>query len=184
MKDLLRGLNIYIIGMMGAGKTTVGKLLAHKLEYRFLDTDSIIEAVTKKNINQIFAEEGETSFRNLEGSVLNQVSCYVHTVISTGGGIVLKQENWGHLREGMIIWLDVPVDVLVERLKHDNTRPLLKETDLKAKLNDLLNQRKSLYQQADIVISITKHHNTEDIVEEIIKVIPTKIKVNFNPELN
>ena len=85
MENILRGLNVYLIGMMGSGKTTVGKLLAEKLHYRFLDTDSIIEKVSQKTINQIFAEEGEASFRQLESDVLKEVSAYIRTVIATGG---------------------------------------------------------------------------------------------------
>jgi len=85
---------------------------------------------------------------------------------------------------GMIIWLDAPVDVLMERLKNDNTRPLLQETNLEEKLTALLEERKKLYQQADITIAIAKNQTTEDIVDEIIKTIPTKIKPEFNPDLN
>ncbi|AUC62011.1 shikimate kinase AroK [Cyanobacterium sp. HL-69] len=184
MDKLLRGLNIYLIGMMGSGKTTVGKFLAHKLEYRFLDTDNTIEVVAQKSINKIFEEDGEDVFRTLENRVLGEVSSYLHTVISTGGGIVLKSDNWAHLRDGMVIWLDVPVDILVDRLQHDNTRPLLKDTDLQEKLSNILEQRKSLYQQADITISVTRDQSTDDIVTEIIRVIPSKVKPEFNPNLN
>lgn len=184
MDRLLRGLNIYLIGMMGSGKSTVGKFLAHKLEYRFLDTDNTIETLTKQSINDIFAEDGEEVFRTLENQVLAQVSSYLHTVISTGGGIVLKKDNWAHLRDGMVIWLDVPVDVLVKRLKDDRSRPLLKETDLQEKLTTILAQRKHLYAQADLTITINAEQTTEDIVAEIIKVIPSKVKPEFNPELN
>ncbi|MBE9223550.1 shikimate kinase [Cyanobacterium stanieri LEGE 03274] len=184
MNKLLRGLNIYLIGMMGSGKSTVGKFLAHKLEYRFLDTDNTIEMLSQKTINKIFEEDGENAFRTLENQVLGEVSSYLHTVISTGGGIVLKKDNWAHLRDGMVIWLDVPVDVLVDRLKNDHTRPLLKDTDLTQKLRNILEERKSLYQQADITIYVTKKQSTEDIVAEIIQVIPTKIKPEFNPDLN
>ncbi|MGY6531040.1 MAG: shikimate kinase [Cyanobacterium sp.] len=184
MNRLLRGLNIYLIGMMGSGKTTVGKFLAHKLEYRFLDTDNTIEVVAQKSINKIFEEDGEDIFRTLENQVLGQVSSYLYTVISTGGGIVLKKDNWAHLRDGMVIWLDVPVDILVDRLKNDNTRPLLREADLREKLSHILDERKSLYQQADITISVTKEQSTDDIVAEIIKVIPSKVKPEFDPNLN
>jgi len=84
----------------------------------------------------------------------------------------------------MVIWLDVPVDILVDRLQHDNTRPLLKDTDLQEKLSNILEQRKSLYQQADITISVNRDQSTDDIVTEIIRVIPSKVKPEFNPNLN
>ena len=184
MKDLLRGLNIYLIGMMGAGKTTVGKLLAEKLEYRFIDTDNIIETVSQKKINQIFAEEGESTFRQLETGVLVQVSAYLRTVIATGGGIVLRQNNWSYLQEGMVIYLDVPVNLLVNRLADDQTRPLLQAEDLRKKLTKLQQERESLYKQADMTISVTAKDKASDIVEKIIAQIPSKIKPPFNPEEN
>jgi shikimate kinase len=184
MKDLLRGLNIYLIGMMGAGKTTVGKLLAEKLQYRFIDTDNIIEAVSQKSINQIFAEEGESVFRQLETDVLVQVSAYLRTVIATGGGIVLRSNNWSYLQEGMVIYLDVPVDLLVKRLADDQTRPLLQTEDFTTKLTKLQKERESLYQQADLTISVTATDQATDIVEKIIAEIPSKIKPPFSLEEN
>lgn len=184
MKNILKGVNVYLIGMMGSGKTTIGKLLAKELQYRFLDTDFLIEQISKKTINQIFDEEGEPYFRNLESQILGEVSTYIKTVIATGGGIILKQENWSYLRHGMIIWLDTPVDILVERLEKDQTRPLLKEQDLSQKLTNLMEQRKSLYQLADLTINIEKDDTPNLIVEKIITKIPSKIKQEINPQLN
>lgn len=184
MKELLRGLNIYLIGMMGAGKTTVGKLLAEKLEYRFLDTDAIIEGVSQKTINQIFTEEGEASFRQWETKVLNEISPYLRTVVATGGGIILRQENWAYLRDGMIIYLDVAIATLVNRLKEDNNRPLLLAEDLETKLKQLQQERESLYQQADITITIGEKDTPEEIVMKILEAIPQKIKPKINPEWN
>ncbi|MBL1210150.1 shikimate kinase [Geminocystis sp. GBBB08] len=184
MKNILRGLNVYLIGMMGSGKTTVGELLAKKIHYRFLDTDAIIEKITHKTINQIFAQEGESSFRTLESNILKEVSAYIRTVIATGGGIIMSQDNWSHLRDGMIIWLDVPVDVLVKRLANDDTRPLLHQEDLTAKLTDLREKRESLYQQADIILNISDQDTPEDIVEKLLREIPFHVKPEFNPDLN
>ncbi|NCO75878.1 MAG: shikimate kinase [Cyanobacteria bacterium] len=184
MENILRGLNVYLIGMMGSGKTTVGKLLAEKLQYRFLDTDSIIETVSQKTINEIFALEGEEGFRRLESNVLQQVSPYIRTVIATGGGIILRQENWGYLREGMVIWLDTPVEVLVKRLTDDHTRPLLQNQDLMVKLTNLKQQREFLYRQADITISFTENDTPSDIVEKLLTEIPFHLKAEFNPDLN
>lgn len=184
MENILRGLNVYLIGMMGSGKSTVGELLAKKIHYRFLDTDSIIEKISQKTINQIFAQEGEDNFRKLESGVLQEVAAYIRTVVATGGGIILSQDNWSHLRDGMVIWLDVPVDVLVKRLTDDNTRPLLYQEDLTTKLTDLRQQRKSLYRQADIILSITGGDTPEDIVEKLLKEIPLHVKPEFNPDLN
>lgn len=184
MTNLLQGLNIYLIGMMGVGKTTIGQLLAEKLNYRFLDTDVIIESLVHKTVNEIFEEEGEANFRLIETEVLGEVSNYIRSVISTGGGIVLKPQNWSYLRYGLIIWLDAPVELLVTRLAEDNTRPLLKEENLSLKLESLLEQRKSLYNQADLHILIDKNQTLEEIVTEIIKEIPSKIKPEFKASLN
>ncbi len=184
MDNLLQGVNVYLIGMMGSGKTTVGKLLAEKLQYRFLDTDALIETISKNSINNIFAQEGEDYFRQLESQVLGEVSIYLKTVIATGGGIILKPENWSYLHHGMIIWLDTSIDILVKRLAEDQTRPLLKNEDLTEKLTNLIKQRKSLYQQADITITVEENDNPDLIVEKIITAIPSKIKTPVNPELN
>ena len=98
MGDRLQGLNLYLIGMMGTGKTTVGQRLAKELGYRFFDTDVLIERVAQKSINELFAEEGETFFRDLESRVLGEVSACTRSVIATGGGAVLRPVNWSYLR--------------------------------------------------------------------------------------
>ena len=184
METILKGVNVYLIGMMGCGKTTIGKLLAQELEYRFCDTDSLIETVTQKKINQIFAQEGEAYFRDLEAKILAEVSTYIRSVVATGGGIVLRAENWSYLHHGMIIWLDTPIELLVSRLAEDQNRPLLQKANLRDKLTDLINQRQSLYQQADLTIKISSNQTPTDIVSQIIKAMPSKIKSEKKPELN
>lgn len=184
MNDLLKGLNVYLIGMMGSGKTTVGKLLAEQLNYRFLDTDILIETIAKKTVNEIFFQEGEAKFRGLETQVLGEVCAYTRSVISTGGGIVLKAKNWSYLHHGLIVWLDAPIDLLVQRLAQDDTRPLLKATDLNLRLTSLLEQRKSFYEEADLHIVIAESQTPREIVREIITQIPGKIKPEFQVDLN
>jgi shikimate kinase len=178
MNNLLQGLNIYLIGMMGSGKSTVGKLLSHELNYRFFDTDILIEKVAQKTINELFTKEGEDYFRSLETQVLAQISSYTRSVIATGGGMVIKQKNWSYLRYGLTIWLDTNVEILTSRLIQDDSRPLLKETDLTTKLTDLLNQRTSLYEQGDLRIIIEKDQTPEDITYQILKEIPSILKPN------
>ncbi|MFM7279672.1 MAG: shikimate kinase, partial [Microcystis aeruginosa] len=121
----LRGLSVFLLGMMGSGKSTLGELLSRRLQYRFFDTDILIERVAGKKIKEIFADEGEATFRELETQVLAELSSLTKTVIATGGGMVLKPINWSYLRHGLMIWLDVPLEVLVKRLKQDTSRPLL-----------------------------------------------------------
>ena len=176
MKNLLQGLNIYLIGMMGSGKSTIAKLLAQELNYRFFDTDILITKVAQTTINEIFASKGEEYFRDLEAKVLQEISSNVRSIIATGGGIVIKPENWGYLRYGITIWLDVNVDTLTQRLANDDTRPLLKEQDLKLKLSSILEQRLCLYQEADLTIKINSEQTPEEITSNILEMIPSIIK--------
>lgn len=150
--DFLKKTNLYLIGMMGAGKTTIGRKLANRLGYRFLDTDALIEAAAGKPITEIFASQGEAAFRELETQVLSQVAAHTNLVVATGGGIVTRQMNWSYLHHGVVIWLDVPVPVLVSRLSDDTDRPLLKDVSLGDKLDALIDERGDRYAQADIRI--------------------------------
>ncbi len=186
MDNLLQGVNVFLIGMMGSGKTTVGKKLAQRLNYRFFDSDVLVERVTKQSITDIFATQGEETFRDLESQVLSELSSCTKSVIATGGGIVLKPINWSYLHHGLIVWLDAPVSVLSKRLAKNKTRPLLQETDLGLKLQSLLEERRSLYAQSDLQIIIDEHQTSEDVVEQILELVPTVIqpKLNISQELN
>ncbi|TVP55175.1 MAG: shikimate kinase [Nodularia sp. (in: Bacteria)] len=176
MSSLLQGVNLYLIGMMGAGKTTVGQLLANHLGYRFLDTDDVITQSAGRSINQLFAEEGEAAFRQLESDVLAQVCAYTRLTIATGGGIVLRQENWSYLHHGLVVWLDVPVELLYTRLAEDTTRPLLQDADPQGKLRSLLEQRTPLYSQADLKITVRAEETPEEIAHRVIEAIPSVLK--------
>lgn len=176
MNSLLQGVNLYLIGMMGAGKTTVGQLLAQHLGYGFLDTDNVIAQAAGKSITQLFAEEGEAAFRQLETDVLAQVCAYTKLTIATGGGIVLQRENWSYLHHGLIVWLDVPVELLYSRLAEDTTRPLLQDADPKGKLRSLLAERTHLYSQADLKITVTEQETPEQIAQRVLAVIPSVLK--------
>jgi shikimate kinase len=176
VNDFLKGTNLYLIGMMGAGKTTVGQLLAAQLGYRFFDTDRVIEQVTGLPIRELFAQVGEAEFRVLESQVLAELSAYTRLTIATGGGVVLKRENWGYLRHGIVVWLDVPVEQLQVRLQTDNTRPLLQDTDLTVKLQALLEQRQPLYAQADVRISHHRGETPEQVTKRAIEQIKQALK--------
>ncbi|MEO1620614.1 MAG: shikimate kinase [Cyanobacteria bacterium J06632_3] len=149
----LKKTNLYLVGMMGAGKTTIGRKLANRLGYSFWDTDALIEKATGQSVTDLFASEGEAGFRALETQVLSQVSSYTNFVVATGGGIVTQQMNWSYLHHGVVIWLDVPVPVLVSRLTGDSTRPLLAGEELHSKLESLVAERGERYAMADIRIS-------------------------------
>lgn len=161
---------------MGAGKTTVGRLLATQLGYGFVDTDAIIEQLTQKSINQIFAEQGETEFRQIETKVLAEVCAYTRLAIATGGGIVMRRENWSYLHHGLIVWLDLPVEALYSRLAEDTTRPLLQDADPVGKLRSLLEQRRSLYAQADLHITPNPQDTPDLIAAQVLEAIPSVLK--------
>jgi shikimate kinase len=154
--------NIYLIGMMGSGKTTVGKLLAEKLDYCFFDTDDCVEKLAQKTVSEIFATEGEAKFRQLESQTLRKISSYHRSAIATGGGIVQRPKNWNYLRTGLSVWLDTDLNLLNRRLADDSSRPLASQ------LESLLATRRSLYAQADLHIAIESEQTPEDLVTEII----------------
>ena len=181
MIQQLKGTNLYLIGMMGSGKTTVGKQLAQYLGYRFFDTDALVEQATGQTIPQIFADQGETAFRQIETAVLAQLAPYTRLVVATGGGIVLKPENWSYLHHGIVVWLDAPLSVLKLRLRGDNHRPLLKTDDLSLKLETLMAERHSLYQQADIRISSGKYDKPKAVAENILTSIEQLIQTRPTP---
>ncbi|HLP91037.1 MAG TPA: shikimate kinase [Nostocaceae cyanobacterium] len=177
MNNLLKGVNVYLIGMMGVGKSTVGSLLAKELGYGFLDTDEVIVKAAGKTINEIFAEDGEAAFRQLESDVLAQVCAFTRLAIATGGGIVIKQENWSYLHHGLIVWLDAAPELLLQRLAEDQTRPLLQDPDPENKLRSLLQQRQPLYSQADLHITISPNETPEEITSRILAAIPSVLKI-------
>jgi len=171
-RQLLQGVNLYLVGMMGAGKTTVGHLLAQRLGYSFLDTDNLISQAAGKSINEIFATEGEAAFRELETNVLSEVSSYKNLTIATGGGIVMSQFNWSYLQHGIVVWLDVPVEVLYSRLEGDRSRPLLQNSNPLAKLQLILEERRPLYGNADVHVNI----NSQDTPEQVTMLVLGEIK--------
>jgi shikimate kinase len=173
----LQGLNIYLIGMMGAGKSTIGPLLAEHLGYSFLDTDATIEKLVGQSVTEIFQTVGETEFRQIETQVLAEVSAHLRLIVATGGGIAIERENWHHLHQGLVIWLDPHVDLLVERLQGDTTRPLLAtDEDLQSKLVQIRADRCDRYAEADIHLPITQNLTTEAIIDRILTAIPTVLK--------
>lgn len=140
---------------MGAGKTTIGKVLAKRLGYRFVDADHEIEARTGVSLPTIFEIEGEEGFRKREAQVIADLATWNAHVVATGGGAVLRSDNRENLQaSGFIIYLDVPLSTLCERTRHDKNRPLLQVRDPLQKLRDLHAQRDPLYREiADVVVS-------------------------------
>ena len=177
----LAGLNIYLVGMMGAGKSAVGRPLAEALGYRFVDADNALEQAAGRPIPELFASEGEAGFRELETAVLDGIACWHSLVVATGGGVVTRAVNWGHLRQGVVVWLDAPEALLLQRLRADPTpRPLLNQTDPAERLAALLNERRPLYGQADL--RVTQGDEPPEVVaQQVIEALPTILRMPLAP---
>jgi shikimate kinase len=137
--------------------------------YKFLDTDEIIVKATSMSIPEIFESEGEEGFRDVESQVLDTVHSYVRCIVSTGGGLVNKIENWGKLQSGIVIWLDVSPEVIMSRIKDDTNRPLLQTDNPLQTLTDLLEERRSKYSQADFRVEITNDMDEDMVASQIVR---------------
>lgn len=144
---------IVLVGMMGCGKTTVGRELARRLKLRFLDCDHEIEARTGVKIPTIFEIEGEDGFRRRESQTLEDLTQEQGVVLATGGGAVLRPANRALLHErGLVVYLDVPSHVLWERTRHDRNRPLLQCDNPRARIEALYRERAPLYREVAHII--------------------------------
>ena len=172
---IIKGRSIFLIGMMASGKSQTGPKLAELLRYKYIDLDKLIEKISKKTINEMFQEDGEEKFRELETNCLKETIKIPSLVISTGGGIVTKPANWGVLRQGIIIWIDTKQEIILDRLKHDlENRPLLREQDLSERYMSIFESRKNLYSQADLRVEIG-NENVEEVAKKIVYAIHKKI---------
>jgi len=162
--------NIFLVGPMGAGKSTVGRQLAKTLDMEFVDCDREIEERTGVTIAIIFEVEGEEGFRKRERAMIEQLTERDGIVLATGGGAVVDEDNRSRLRtRGFAIYLNAPIDLLLERTARDKQRPLLQTDDPKAKLIALANEREPLYQQvADLVVK-TDRRTARHVVKEIVR---------------
>ncbi|MDP1683466.1 MAG: shikimate kinase [Burkholderiales bacterium] len=160
--------NIFLVGLMGAGKTTIGKLLAKRLHKTFIDCDHELEHRTGVKIPLIFELEGEAGFREREVALIQELSQREDVVLATGGGAVLRPENRAALAQnGTVVYLNARVEDLYARTKHDKNRPLLQTANPKAKLDELYRQRDPLYREiADIIIT-SGQHNVHHAVREV-----------------
>ena len=176
LKRRLGGRSLYLVGMMGSGKTSTGRPLAEHLGYGFVDADAVIEQAAGCSIPEIFERDGEAGFRSLESQVLSAISQRHSLVVATGGGVVTQPENWGLLHSGIVIWLDVVPDQLLQRLNADSTvRPLLQTADPEAALNALLNERRPLYAEADLTVVINDE-TPEAVADGILQLVPSLLK--------
>jgi shikimate kinase len=162
--------NIYLIGFMGSGKSTVGKILAEKLNMNFADIDKLIEEKEEMKIKDIFEQKGENYFRELERKQIEAIVNQEGLVVSTGGGLGANLDNMNLMKKnGDVVWLDVSLNTVLDRIKNDHDRPLLKQPT--EKIKQLFEERKNIYRLANIRINADKKTPSQ-IVEEIL----TKIK--------
>ena len=161
--------NIFLIGLMGAGKSTVGRILARRLGKRFVDTDHEIEKRNGVTIPVIFEIEGEEGFRRREQELLADLAQEKDLVLSTGGGIVLKPENREVLRNhGFVVYLNARPELLAERTKHDRTRPLLNVEDPLTRLRELHAVRDPLYREVAHAVVETGRGAPQQVVQAIL----------------
>lgn len=177
----LQSLSIFLVGMMGCGKSTVGRALARQLSYRFFDADILIERVAGQTIPEIFATQGEAEFRAIESKVLTELCACTQSVIATGGGVVMPQQNWRYLRQGLVVWLDASFEVLWQRLRNDTRRPLLQRDEPAAVLRQLLQERRDRYAQADLRITVSNEVPATAIAAQIVDRIPSVLKTLSPP---
>ena len=176
LKQRLGGRNLYLVGMMGSGKTSTGRPLAQRLQYGFVDADAVIEQAAGCTIPDIFKRDGESGFRSLETQVLSAISQRHSLVVATGGGAVTRPENWGAMHQGIVIWLDVERQQLLKRLEQDDTpRPLLQEQDPAMALDRLLMTRRPMYSEADLTVVIDAEP-PDAVADGILTLLPTLIQ--------
>ena len=160
---------------MGVGKTVVGKKLAKQLGLKYIDTDDLIEKMKKRSIKDIFKKKGEPYFRDLETEVLKTLQEYDNFVISTGGGIVMREENVKILKGiGPLVLLWAEPEVVYERIKEEKQRPLLQVPDPREEINKILARRKPVYQGAADFMADTSSLKVEEAVKEIVQWLKSK----------
>jgi shikimate kinase len=166
--------SIFLIGPMGAGKSTVGRALAERLQYDFVDSDHEIESRTGATIPMIFDIEGEAGFRDREEAMIDELSQRPQIVLATGGGAVEREINRKHLRtRGFVVYLKSPVESLIQRTKHDRNRPLLQHGNAEEVLRNLMVKREPWYlEMADLVIEtqqVPVHRVVKTIVDQLLE---------------
>jgi shikimate kinase len=159
--------NLALIGFMGTGKTSVGRVVAENLHFAFLDTDELIQLRTNRSINEIFEQDGETAFRALERQVVDDLSTHVKTVISTGGGLPTNPENLAALKtHALVACLWSSPEKIWERVRYQSHRPLLHDADPQKKIRELLAIREPFYKQADVLIN-TELRSAREVAQQI-----------------
>ena len=166
---------VVLVGMMGSGKTAVGRALAQQLNVPFVDSDAAIEQAAASSIADIFARDGEAFFRKREAEVLRRLLSGPPGIVSTGGGAFLAEANRDVIEQmGMAVWLDADLEILWERVRHKDTRPLLRTSDPKATLAKLFKDRNPTYSLAGLKINVDAGASIAQTTQSVVDTLATR----------
>jgi len=167
--------SVVLVGMMGSGKTAVGRALAQRLGVPFLDSDHAIEEAAHATIAEIFARDGEPFFRNRETEVIARLLAGPPAIVSTGGGAYMAERNRTAISEkGVALWLDADLDLLWDRVRHKDTRPLLRTPDPRGTLAGLYERRVPVYRLADLSVKTEPGFSIEETASRALAVLATR----------
>ncbi len=160
--------NLALIGFMGTGKTSVGRLVADQLHFEYLDTDEVIQSETGRTVTEIFATDGEPAFRALEEKVVKDLAVRTKTVIATGGGLPLNPNNLASLKtHSLVVCLWSSPEKIWERVRHQNHRPLLQDKNPQEKIRELLAARGPFYKKADVLLN-TDLRSIREVAQQVV----------------
>lgn len=164
-----------MVGMMGAGKTAVGRALAARLDVAFLDSDAEIEAAARSTVPEIFARDGEAFFRARESQIIARLLDTECCILSTGGGAFLAEQNrWNISKRGVSVWLNADLELLWQRVRHKNSRPLLRTENPRETLAEIYNTRVPLYAMADVTVRSQPDLSIEDMADRVVDTLLTE----------
>jgi shikimate kinase len=180
--EMMNPRNVYLVGMMGSGKSSVAKILSAKLNYECTDIDCLIQSEIGMPIAEYFTQQGEARFREMETAILSSLANNQCQVVATGGGLVLREENWKFLRRGIVVFLNPSISTIMDRLMKIPTelssRPLLqKGPDPRRTLEDLMKKRQQHYLQADIHVPIGESQSLHDVADIVAQRIVSHMTV-------
>lgn len=172
MENNTKEKNIFLIGFMGSGKSTIAKLLSKETSRELVEMDETIEAEENMTINEIFEKYGETYFRDLESQLIERIAQKGGAVVSCGGGAVLREENISNMKKnGLVVYLSATPQTIYERVRHSTNRPLLNGNMNVEYIQELMEKRLPMYENAtDVVVDVNKKEKTE-ILEEIVSLL-------------
>ncbi|MCK8463560.1 shikimate kinase [Aliiroseovarius sp. S1339] len=170
--------SIVMVGMMGAGKTAVGQAVANRLQVPFLDSDDEIVRAANMSIAEIFARDGENFFRKRETEVIGRLLDTKRAVLSTGGGAFMSDRNREMIAaRGVAVWLKADLDLLWARVRHKDTRPLLRTPDPKATLTEIYDARVPIYATADLSVEAQREFSIADMADAVVRALLTRSDV-------